>query len=78
MSTPDRNRHPANPHRKRIGAKRPAMKRLDRDALVEAEVAQARRVTVSKTCPVDRRNVCATPDRQLIQGKFRHIATDYH
>ena len=67
MGTTDRDRHPPDADRKRIGTERAAMEWLDRNALVEAEVTQAAGVAVTKARPIDRRYPRAVADLQLIQ-----------
>ena len=79
MGAADRDGHPADPHRQRIAAERAAMERLDRDALVEAEVAQAaahrrRRARAQSIAAIRARR----PSFEVVEGgRSRHIATDY-
>ena len=60
MGAADRDGHPADPDRERIAAERAEVERLDRDAFVEAEVAQAAGLACrSSERPVDRRDARA-------------------
>ena len=69
----DGDGHPADADRERIAAERAEMKRLDRDTLVETEVAQAAGFAFLERGPIDRRDVRAGADRQIVQGcRHRH------
>ncbi len=65
----DRDRHPADAHRQRIAAERAEVQRLDRDAFVEAELAQAAGLAFAERCPVDRRNPRARAQLQLVERR---------
>ena len=54
VTAADRDGHAADADRERIAAERAEVKRLDDDALVEAEMPQARGFALLERVPVDR------------------------
>ena len=77
MATTNGNDHPTDANRHGIAAEWTLVKRLDRHAFVEAEVAQTTRTAGIEQIPVDLLNPGANADLQGLKGRFRHIAIDY-
>jgi hypothetical protein len=66
MGPADRDRHPPDPAGNRIARNDPAMmQRLDRNAFIETQCAQALRRAILKRRPAD-----SSDCRVLVQGKF--------
>ena len=79
MGAADGDGHPADPDRERIAPERAEVQRLDRNALVEAEVAQATGLAFLERGPVDRRDSRAGAELQLVERGDRAVsfASDY-
>lgn len=72
------NHHSPDPNGHGIAAERPLVKRLDGNAFVESEIAQAARTGRAQRVPVDLADPRRNPDAQRFKGhRLRHIATDY-
>ena len=54
MAATDRDRHPADADGDRIATERAQVQRLDRDALVETEVAQTAALAAVQDIPINR------------------------
>ena len=84
MRSPDCDGHPADPDGQWITPERPEMERFDRDAFIKPEMAKAAGFRMLKRIPIDRRDIGACAERQLIERErfgfeWRvHLATDYH
>ena len=78
MAAADRDGHPPDADRERIAPERAEVERLDRDAGVEAEVTQAARFAGLERVPVDRRDLRARADLEVVEGQIGlSFATDY-
>ena len=70
----DRDGHPPDPDGQRILAERPKVERLDRDAFVEPEMAQAAGFGFTERGPVDGRNFGTRANLQLVEAsQWRHL-----
>jgi hypothetical protein len=72
MLAANRDGHPSDPNRERIAPKRPEVKRLDRDALVKAKVAQAAGLSFAKRRPINRSDVRPRSEREIVEEGGRH------
>jgi hypothetical protein len=77
MTATDRNDHSPDADGHRIAAERALVKRFDRHAFVEPEVAQTTGTAGIKLIPVNSLDAGANADFQGFQGRLRHIAIDY-
>ena len=63
--------HPPDADRERITPERTEVKRLDRNALIKAELTQAARFALAKHRPIDRIYLCASAKREIVEGGWR-------
>ena len=72
MPAPDRHGHSADTDRDRVAAEGAEVQRLDRNALIEAEIFQAAGFAVVERVPVDLRNERLRPKLKLVEtNRFR-------
>lgn len=67
MLAANRDSHPSDSNRERIAPKRPEVERLNRDALVKAEVAQAASLSFAKRGPVNRCDMRPRSKREIVE-----------
>ena len=72
MLAANRDGHPSDSNRERIASERAKVKRLDRDALVKAKVAQAAGLSFAKRRPIDRSDVRPRSEREIVEGGGCH------
>jgi hypothetical protein len=77
VTAADGNDHASDSYRHGIAAERALMKRFDRHAFVEAEVAQTTRTAGIEQIPINPFDSGANADLEGFKGRFRHIAIDY-
>lgn len=68
MDSADRDGHPADADRERITTERPQMERFDTYAGVETEVAQTACLGIIKGSPVDRRDMGAGAEFEIVKA----------
>ena len=71
MGAADRDGHPPDANGERVAAERPEVERLDRNPLVKAELAQTPRFAFAKRSPIDRRDVRAGAELEIVEGGRR-------
>lgn len=67
MGPAERDRHPSDPHRERVPAERPQMKRLDHHALIEAKLAEAATLGVVELAPANLGDPRRDSDAKLVE-----------